>query len=122
MEPRGPVDKYEAASAFLADVGLKPNKDAIDQLAEAFLPALRIICERDHAGDGSTWKQAGWKAQLHELFKKVDRLNYRDWQRTAIEPGEALKEAPDIINYVGFYFRGRLAGIPAWAKWGRPSE
>lgn len=116
------ISIHLAAQQFLEAIGFTPNSDAIAQLAEAFVPALRIICERDHAPDGATWKRSGWKPQLNEVFKKTDRINYRDWQNTSPNAGAAIAEVPDIINYLGFYMRGRIDGIPAWSdKWGAPS-
>ncbi len=108
----------EKAAEFLEAAGLhNPNEDAIDQLCEAFLPALKIICERDHAPDGGTWRMAGWKAQLHELFKKADRLRYRAWARNIQDDDSAI----DIINYAGFYLRGHDT-LTAWGQWGEPGQ
>lgn len=116
LEGMGPQAEAEE---FLAAIGLPPNQDAIDQLARVFVPCLMIICERDHDGAGATWRRSGWKAQLHELFKKVDRIRHREWLHSN---GDKGKEGYDIINYVGFYLRGRADKISTWAEWGPPGE
>lgn len=107
------------AAEFIAAIGLPPNQDAIDQLARVFVPCLQIICNRDHDGAGATWRRSGWKAQLHEIFKKVDRLRHREWLHSH---GDPAGESFDIINYVGFYLRGRADNIDSWADWGPPGE
>lgn len=109
----------EEAADFLRAIGLPANQDAVDQLARVFVPCLRIICDRDHAGDGSTWRRAGWKPQLHEVFKKMDRLRHREWLHSN---GDPACEGTDIINYIGFYLRGRMDKISAWAEWGKPDD
>lgn len=115
LEISGP---QEEAADFLKAIGLPPNQDAIDQLARVFTPCLIIMCERDHAGDGSTWRRSGWKAQLHEIFKKADRLRYRCWARSKEDNDSPF----DMINYLGFFIRGRADQINAWAEWGPPGE
>lgn len=108
----------EAADAFLEACGLRPNQDARDQLVEVFLPCLRIMCERDHAQDGSTWKMAGWMPQLMQLLGKADRLKHRSWRGRRPD----LDSARDIINYAGFFLRGIQSGVPAWGEWGEPGR
>ena len=107
------------AKEFLEAIGLPANPDAIDQLARVFVPCLRIICERDHAPNGATWRRSGWKAQLHEAFKKMERLRFRYWLKSS--PADDV-ETPDLINYLGFFMRGRMDKIPAWAEWGKPGD
>lgn len=47
-DPNDPGTYRMAAERFLTDCGLPLVPDAVDQLAEAFLPALQIICERGY--------------------------------------------------------------------------
>jgi hypothetical protein len=107
---------HQAAADFLRAVDLEPNPDAIEQLADAFLPCLRIICTRGHASDGSLWKEAGWRGLLSELIKKMDRVQFLDW----LHMMDASHELPDIINYAAMLLRSRHS-IPAYGpKFGEP--
>jgi hypothetical protein len=112
--------RYEMASQYLRDSGLIPNSDAIEQLADVFLPCLAIICQRGYANDGSTWQAGGWKGLLHELIKKMDRVQYFDWHRSM--PEKSLKEIPDIINYAGMYQRSRYELRPWGTLFGEPGN
>jgi hypothetical protein len=112
--------RYELAANFIRAAGLIPNTDAIEQLADVFLPCLAIICQRGYANDGSTWQAGGWRGLLHELIKKTDRVQYFDWHRSM--PEKALKEIPDIINYAGMYQRGRYELQPWGTLFGEPGN
>jgi hypothetical protein len=114
--PMGIEIQQEAAAVFLASAGLKPNQDAIDQMIEAFLPALSVMCSRDHSPDGDTWRRAGWKAQLYEIMKKTARLRYRSWVNNRFDDDSPI----DLINYSGFYYRMQCKGEP-WGESGDPS-
>lgn len=110
-------NKPEAAAAFLRAAGLPENPDAVNQLIHGFLPALRIICERNHDPNGATWKMGGLRGQLFEMRKKSDRLWYRAWLRGI--PDE--DSANDMINYGGFYIRALGLGLTQWGEWGDPT-
>jgi hypothetical protein len=115
--PRQDDEAEVAATEFLRAAGLKPNADAVDQLVYAFLPALKIICTRPHAGDGSSWKLGGWRGMLYEIIKKTQRVKEQDWFH---EMG-AVHEAVDLINYWGFYMRGRSI-LTRWGSTGDPGN
>jgi hypothetical protein len=112
----------DQAAAFLKGCGLEPTEDAIEQLAFAFLPALEIMCQRGSATHyspkGATWKQAGWRLQLMQLFKQIDRLHWKAWLHDLPADNETL----DAINFLGFFHRGRQMGLAKWGKWGAPGE
>jgi hypothetical protein len=112
--------RYERASNFLRASGLIPNSDAIEQLADVFLPCLAIMCQRGYANDGSTWQAGGWRGLLHEMIKKMDRVQYFDWYRAM--PEKALREIPDIINYAGMYQRARHELKPWGDLFGEPGN
>jgi hypothetical protein len=119
MEQLKHIGPRAEAEEFLTAIGLEPNPDAVDQLARVFVPCLQIMCEREHAGDGSTWKRSGWKAQLHEVFKKIERLRERCWLHSQVDGG---KETFDAINYLGMFCRGQMDDLPTWAEWGKPGD
>lgn len=106
-----------AAQHFFSDVGLPLVPDAIEQLVEAFLPALKIICERGYHPEGNTWKEAGWRGILTDIKKKSNRLWYRSW----IKGGFDKDSARDLINFAGFYIRLQNKG-EEWGSWGPPSS
>jgi hypothetical protein len=111
------VTTRELAFTFLSGCGLNPTPDAIDQLAEAFLPALRIICERGYDPEGATWRRGGWRGLLLEIDKKRDRLWHRSWLHSRFDPDSSL----DGINYNGFYYRLKCSGMP-WGTRGEPGS
>jgi hypothetical protein len=118
-EPSAIIGPQEEAAEFLRAIGLPENADAIDQLARVFVPCLTIMCERgNHSPEGNSWRRSGWKAQLHEVFKKVERLRWASWLHSGTDTDSAI----DAINYLGFYVRGKEDGIDAWAHWGRPDD
>jgi hypothetical protein len=111
------VTTRDAAFQFLTACGLDPVPDAIDQLVEAFLPALTIICTRGYHPRGKTWKTGGWRGLLYEIFKKTDRLNWRAWINGEFDDDDPI----DLINFLGFYYRLHHEGKP-WGKWGKPRK
>jgi hypothetical protein len=111
------------AAVFLKGCGLEPTQDAIEQLAFAFLPALEIMCQRgtsrQYNPDGKLWQKAGWRPQLMQLFKQVDRLHWKAWKNDMPADNETL----DAMNFLGFFHRGRQMGLPRWGEhWGEPGE
>lgn len=116
-DPNDPNTYRRAAERFLTDCGLPPVPDAVDQLAEAFLPALQIICERGYHPEGNTWREAGWRGILTDIKKKANRLWYRSWVKGGFDDDSAR----DIINFAGFYLRLGNQG-KEWGEWGDPSS
>jgi hypothetical protein len=107
----------DAAFLFMEACGLDPTPDAVDQLVEAFLPALTVICRRGYDPNGKTWRKGGWRGLLHELRKKTDRLLHRSWLAGRFDPDSAL----DLMNYGGFYYRLKNQGEP-WGDLGEPGS
>ena len=107
----------DAAYTFLEACGLTSTNDAVGQLVEAFLPALRIMCERGYDPEGETWREAGWRGLLHEIRKKNTRLHHRSWLRGLFDWDSAV----DAINYLGFYIRLKNQGKP-WGALGEPGS
>jgi hypothetical protein len=107
----------DAAWTFLESVGISATNDAISQLVEAFLPALRIMCRRGYDPDGETWREGGWRGLLHEIRKKTARLMHRSWLGGRFDPDSAL----DLVNYAGMYYRLKNAGAP-WGALGEPGS
>ena len=116
-------DDRESARNFLRAVGLEnvPD-DAVGQLLHAFVPALRVMCEREaeqkYSPEGAVWRKAGWRAQLQQVFRQIDRINWLAWMHD--RPAE--NETIDAINALGFFHRGRADGIPRWGTWGEPGD
>lgn len=108
----------DAAVTFLEACGIIPTPDAISQLIEVYLPAIAIMCKRGYDPNGQTWQKVGWRPQLYEVMKKVDRIAWLAWSHNREE--EALAEIPDILNYLGFVQRGITARLAKWGKWGPP--
>lgn len=107
----------DAAERFMKECGLSPTADAISQLTEAFLPALRIMTERGYDPEGATWRESGWRGVLTDIRKKFARLWFRSWKRGNFDGDSAI----DLINFCGFYFRQECRGTP-WGEWGEPEE
>jgi hypothetical protein len=113
----GDYSDISAAQKFLEACGLIPNKDAIEQLAYAFLPALRIMCDRDYPENGALWKGTGWRGLLIDIRKKFGRLWFRGWTK-----GRFFSDDPiDMINFLGFYLRLANTGEP-WGEYGEPGD
>ena len=110
-------NRRKAAQEFLEECCLIPTPDAIDQLVEAFLPALAIMCERGYDPEGATWREAGWRGQLMEIRKKTHRLWHRSWLHGRFDADSAI----DLLNYAGFYLRLKNKGMP-WGAWGEPGN
>ena len=108
-------DNWGMAHSFLIDCGLEPTPDTVDQLVDVFLPCLRIMSKRGYDPEGGTWRAAGWRGQLYEMRKNVERI----WQRSWFGNRGFQDAGLDLINYTGFYIRG-LSG-PAWGTWGEPA-
>jgi hypothetical protein len=113
IESPGRWDPHDAAEDFLRKVGLDPTPDAVGQLAEAFLPALRIMCSRPWDPNGRTWRQAGRLGALADCRKKFMRLWERGWSNGKRHDDSAI----DLLNYIGFYLR---ADAKRWGDWGEP--
>ena len=111
-----PTD-YERARSFLAGCGLKPSQDAVEQLVEAFLPAVAVMCDRAPLR-GSIWRQSGWRGSLFEARKKMHRLWYSWWEGDGADYDSAI----DLLNFTGFAMRARQQGISAWGIYGDPSS
>jgi hypothetical protein len=109
---------HVAAHEFLRSVGLTPTDDAIDQLVDAFLPALSIICQRGYQPNGAVWKTGGVKGQVYEACKNMIRLRYHAWRGNT----PARDTAIDAINYLGYYIRALLLGLPEWGEYGSPND
>lgn len=116
-DPNDPNTYRRAADKFLSDCGLPPVPDAIDQLTDAFLPCLRIICERGYHPEGNTWRAGGWRGILTDIKKKSNRLWYRSW----IKGGFDDDSARDLMNFAGFYYRLGNQG-KEWGDWGQPGS
>jgi hypothetical protein len=116
-DPNDPSTNRRAAERFLADCGLPLVPDAVDQLADAFLPALRIICERGWHPEGNTWREAGWRGMLYKIREKSARLWYRSWVKGGYDSDSSM----DLINFAGFYYRLGNQG-KEWGEWGEPGH
>jgi hypothetical protein len=112
------IRELASARKFMEDMGLKPTSDAVDQLIHAFVPALRIMCDRGYDPKGGTWQEGGWMPILIEVHKKTKRLWYRCWRR-GIEPW--TEDHPvDLINYCGMLIRA--GNLSPWGQWGAPYD
>lgn len=110
--------KYQAAIEFLKAVGLTPNVDAVEQLADAFIPCLQIICERGYHPGGATWRRAGRKGLVREILKNTDRIHDKDWLGNIHD----ADSGHDLINYAGYYTRALEEGLDNWGFWGEPAQ
>lgn len=104
-----------AAVEYLDRCSVKPTPEAVAQLTEVFLPALRIVAERDYDPNGATWREGGWRGLLGEMRKKFGRLWYRAWKHGRYDHDSAI----DMINYLAYYVRLHHEGEP-WGEWGDP--
>jgi hypothetical protein len=107
----------DAAHEFLERCCLTPTPDAVDQLVDAILPALRIMCERGYDPEGGSWRESGWMGQMAEIRKRASRLVHHSWRHGRFDFGDAV----DMINYCGFYLRLEGKGKP-WGEWGEPGD
>lgn len=108
----------DACEDFIRECGLEPTPDAVGQLAEVFLPCLRIMCERGYSPDGSTWRAEGWRGMLWKAYDKMERLWYHSWTHGRFHDDSVF----DGINYLGFYWRSRKEGGDGWGKRGVPGD
>jgi hypothetical protein len=112
--------RRDAAFDYLRRIGLKPNPDAIGQLAGPFSVALEIICTRGYTDadqdpdDTPFWQARGWKGVVHDILDNALRLKHFSWKQNQYYPNGAL----DIINFAGFYLR---AGNKC-SRWGEAGE
>jgi hypothetical protein len=80
-----------------------PMEDRDDQM-HVFLDAYDIYKERN-AVRQDAWRDAGWKGQLVEMRKKLDRL-WAVWRRDGTVTTEKdIDEALDLINATAFFIR-----------------
>jgi hypothetical protein len=107
----------EAAEQFMEMCGLEPTPDSVNQLIEAFLPALRIMCERGYDPNGDTWIRKGWRGLVCDILGKAGRIRYRSWLQNKFDRDSAM----DLINFAGFYVRLENQGAP-WGDWGGPAQ
>lgn len=107
----------DAAVDFLDKCSISPTPDAVDQLIEAFLPALKIISERGYDPKGASWRECGWRGQVYEIVKRCKRLMFNSWTHSRHDANNAL----DLMNYAGFYLRLRNEGAP-FGDWGEPGD
>jgi len=108
----------EAAVRFLDDCSLEPTQDAIEQLTEAFLPALAIMCQRGYDPNGANWKSMGWRGLLQEMHKRWKRIHANSWKRRRFDPNNTV----DLINYSGYLLRSRMSNIAEWGDIGVPDD
>lgn len=104
-----------AARSFLDNCSLPITKDAVEQLVDAFLPALAIMCERDYAKSGISWRLMGWRGLLLEFKKRVGRIYVIGW----LGGRHAKPDAIDALNYLGYYIRLENEGKP-YGDWDEP--
>lgn len=100
---------------FLDKIGLVPTPDAVEQLAEVFVPCLAIMCRRGWDPNGGTWRRSGVLGILGDVRKKFERLWERGWTRGVRHDDSGL----DLINFVGFYMRSE---DNRWGEWGEPAS
>jgi hypothetical protein len=105
----------EASRNFLEEILLVPTPDAVDQLAEAFVPCLEIMCKRGYDPNGATWRKNGWRGTLWEMWKRMQRLLYMSWENDRYD----LNDAIDLTNFTAFYIRFKNQG-PPFGQMGNP--
>jgi len=108
------MDYHQAAVDFLEKCSLVPTPDAVEQLAEVFLPCLAIMCERGYDPDGNSWRDKGWRNQITEVMERADRLQFNVWRHGRRDENNAR----DIINYAAFLLRSDWGN--EWGKFGPP--
>ena len=106
----------QAAVEFLDRCSMEPSPDAVSQLAEVFVPCLRIMTSRPWDPTGATWRKSGVLGILTVIRKKFERLWERGWKHGARHDDSAF----DLINYIGFYMRSEPSS--GWGEWGDPSR
>lgn len=105
-----------AAYEFLDHMGMNnPTPDMVEQLLDAFVPALRIMYERGYDPNGGTWREGGWRSIVQELRKKTFRIWHKSWRNSEFDADNGV----DLINYAGYYHRLKCSGMP-FGDWGEP--
>lgn len=111
------VTTRDHAQKFLESCGLNPTQDAIGQLAEVFLPCLRIMIERGYDPNGATWRTTGWRGNLFLFMCKARRAWHKSWKRGEFDEDSMI----DAINFAGFYLRSFNVDYP-WGELGGPED
>ena len=111
----------DAARDFMVRCGLEPTPDAIGQLAEVFLPCLKIMCGRPWSPDGATWRRSGVLGALTDVRKKFERFWYRGWTKGKRNGDVGFTDSGhDLINFIGFSLRADPDS--GWGGWGEPAR
>lgn len=105
---------HKAAQHFLESCCLTATPDAIEQLAEVFLPCLQIMCERGWDPRGGTWRKSGILGAMTDAKKKWERFWERTWKHGKRHDDSGF----DLINYIGFVMRSDPNS--GWGQWGPP--
>jgi hypothetical protein len=86
-----------------ASHGEKPSNEVPDLKAyDAWAKQARDIFVERNSARASAFKDAGWKGQLVEMRKKLDRL-WAVWQMDRALTSKDLDEAADLINATIFF-------------------
>ena len=94
-----------------------PN-DAVYQLLDAFMPAIRIMVDRSNLR-GELWQQSGWRGALYEARKKMERLWRSWWLGDQTDDDSAL----DLLNFTGFFIRAATDKYEEpWGMYGAPGS
>ena len=105
-----------AAYEFLDHMGMNnATPDMVEQLIDAFVPALRIMHGRGYDPYGGTWREGGWRSILQEMRKKTFRVWHNSWMHRRFDAENGI----DGLNYFGYYVRLQCQGEP-WGAWGEP--
>lgn len=99
---------HDAAVHFLDECSIEPKPEVVAQLTEAFLPCLQVIASRHYRQDGAQWRGLGWRGILHEMMKRMQRLEHSSWDNDVFDANAAT----DMINFCGYYLRLRNQGRP----------
>lgn len=109
----------EAAVIFLDACSIQPTDETVQQLVEAFLPALAIISERGYSPSGANWRRMGWRGLLIEISKRWERIRFNEWERGRQDRNNTV----DAINYLGYLLRhDRTPAHAEWGTIGKPGE
>ncbi len=90
---------------ILGLMGFDPEDTTIVQQACVLFEALRIFQERN-ARYQDAWKRTGWRGNLVDLRKKIERLWAEFWYGNQENPDDAF----DIINFTAFFIRNHIEG------------
>jgi hypothetical protein len=114
-------DKVLLTEAFIAnffDMEAPIDRDIIDQLMYGFMPSIQVMVSRFNKRGGG-WRQSGWKGALFETRKKLERLWLSCWVNGDCDDKDS---AVDMLNFAGFFIRGKLYGLEPWGEYGQPKE